>query len=76
MQKYSNSLSRYLNIDKPSVVTKFKDMQEEPSTSTEAKDSVKESSNIDTMVMATVPKKWKSHASRLLIHIKLNPHIR
>lgn len=74
MQKYSNSLSRYLNIDKPSVVTKFKDMQEEPSTSTEAKDSVKESSNIDGDGYST--EKWKSHVSRLLIHIKLNPHIR
>lgn len=52
---YSNVLSRYLNIDKPNFVTKFKDMPE--STTDEAKDAVKESSNIESMVMATVSKK-------------------
>lgn len=52
---YSNVLSRYLNIGQPNFVTKFKDMPE--STTDEAKDAAKESSNIESMVMATVSKK-------------------
>src|SRR6218665_665249 len=41
-----------------------------------AKQSVKESGNFESTVIHTVPKTWKLRASRLLKHIKLNPHIR
>ena len=69
---YSNSLSRYLNIDKPTVVTKFSLNESEEEKKTEP---VKESKNIESLVLETVPKKWKSHASRLLTHIKNNPEV-
>src|SRR6218665_727693 len=67
---YSNSLSRYLNLDKPSIVTKF--------SSNDAVQEVaaKDSKSIESMLLDTVPKKWKSHASRLLTHIKSIPDIR
>jgi len=68
---YSNSLSRYLNIDKPNIVTKFS-LNESEEKKTEP---VKESKNIESLVLETVPKKWKSHASRLLTHIKNNPEV-
>jgi len=70
---YSNSLNRYLNIDKPSVITKF---DSKPIDTTEAaSESVKESKNIESLVLETVPKKWQSQASRLLTHIKNNPDV-
>src|SRR6218665_3292048 len=56
---------------KPNIVAKVKDMQESA-----AKQSVKESGNFESTVIDTVPKTWKSRASRLLKHIKLIPHIR
>lgn len=77
---YSNSLSRYLNIDKPNVITKFtsddviEDKIDTTATSTNAA-SAKGSTNIESLVLETVPKKWKSHASRLLTHIKNNPDV-
>src|SRR5688572_17931575 len=84
---YSNSLSRYLNIDKPSVVTTtFKSEDAVASTSAaaaaatapdseKASESVKDSKNVESLVLETVPKKWKSQASRLLTHIKNNPDV-
>jgi len=77
---YSNSLSRYLNIDKPSVVTTtFKSEDAVASTDTvaieKASESVKDSKNVESLVLETVPKKWKSQASRLLTHIKNNPDV-
>src|SRR2546428_5006610 len=63
---YSNSLSRYLNIDKPSVVTKF----ESKESSTILADH---SPMIEYQVLDTVPKKWKTQASRLLTHMKVHP---
>jgi hypothetical protein len=66
-------LSRYLNIDKPSVITKF---DSKVIDTTEAKSEiVKESKNVETLVLETVPKKWQSQASRLLTHIKNNPDV-
>src|SRR6218665_3905574 len=67
---YSNSLSRYLTLDKPSIVTKFTsndDVQEVAASTTK---------DIESMLLDTVRKKWKSHASRLLTHIKSIPGIR
>jgi len=52
---------------KPNIVAKVKDMQES---------AVKESDNLEFMVVDTVPNTMKSRASRLLKHIKLIPHIR
>src|SRR6218665_3641996 len=48
---YSNSLSRYLNLDKPSIVTKFtlNDNLKEVTT--------KESKSIESMLLDTVSKK-------------------
>jgi len=70
---YSNSLSRYLNIDKPSVITKFDSKVID--TPEEKSEIVKESKNIESLVLETVPKKWQSQASRLLTHIKNNPDV-
>src|SRR5688572_23012183 len=79
---YSNSLSRYLNIDKPSVVTTtFKSEDVSASdvgaaiASENASESVKDSQNVESLVLETVPRKWKSQASRLLTHIKNNPDV-
>src|SRR5688572_17009409 len=79
---YSNSLSRYLNIDKPSVVTttfKSEDLAASDvgaaAASEKASESVKDSQNVESLVLKTVPKKWKSQASRLLTHIKNNPDV-
>jgi len=66
---YSNSLSRYLNINKPSIVTKFE------STDKEEEETVKESEDVESMVLETIPKKWKRQASRLLKHLKGNPDV-
>jgi hypothetical protein len=69
---YSNSLSRYLNIDKPSVVTKF-ETKDSKNSGVEAKtDNAK---IVESLVLDTVPKKWKSQASRLLTFLKNNPDI-
>lgn len=73
---YSNSLSRYLNIDKPSVITKFSLTDAAADVDVRKPETVQESKNIDLQVLDTVPKKWKSHASRLLTHIKNNPHVK
>jgi hypothetical protein len=67
---YSNSLSRYLNIDKPSVVTKFETKDEESSAVVAVK-----TNSIESQVLETVPKKWKTQASRLLSHIKNHPDV-
>jgi len=61
---YSSSLSRYLNIDKPSVVTKFDPAE----TAKDPKDS-------ETEILESVPKTWRTRASQLLSHIKNNPDI-
>ena len=65
---YSNSLSRYLNIDKPSVVTKF-ESKESPAILAD------HSPMIEYQVLDTVPKRWRTQASRLLTHIKVHPDI-
>jgi len=65
---YSNSLSRSLNIDKPSVVTKF-ESKEAPAILGD------HSPMIEYQVLDTVPKKWRTQASRLLTHIKVHPDI-
>src|ERR1043165_4077862 len=65
---YSNSLSRYLNIDKPGVVTKF-ESKESPAILAD------HSQMIEYQVLDTVPKKWKTQASRLLTHMKVHPDI-
>src|SRR6218665_287177 len=61
---YSSSLSRYLNIDKPSVVTKFDSVE-----------TVKDSKDPETTILESVPKTWRTRASQLLNHIKNNPDI-
>lgn len=66
---YSSSLSRYLNIDKPNVVTKFDDDDDD------AVKEMKKSTDVETLVLDSVPKKWKRQASRLLTHIKNNPDV-
>lgn len=71
---YSINPSRYSNIDKPNIVAKVEDVQD--STSAAAKVSAKERYNFRILVIDTVPKTWKSRASRLLNHINLNSHIR
>jgi len=65
---YSNSLSRYLNIDKPNVLTKF-ESKESPAILAD------HSPMIEYQVLDTVPKKWRTQASRLLTHIKVHPDI-
>ena len=70
---YSNSLSRYLNIDKPNVITKFE--TNTINASDNKSEIVKDSKNVESLVLETVPKKWKSQASRLLTHIKNNPDV-
>jgi len=82
---YSNSLSRYLNMDKPNVVTttfKSEDVAASDvgataaaAASEKASESVKDSKNVESLVLETVPKKWQSQASRLLTHIKNNPDV-
>ena len=71
---YSESLSRYLTLDKPTTVTNFisKDVQEEPDSCEDAKESV----DIESTIIDMFPKKLQSHASRLLNYIKTIPHIR
>src|ERR1043165_799800 len=55
---YSNSLGRYLNIDKPSVITKF---DSKPVDTIEPKsETVKDSKNVESIVLETVPKRWKA----------------
>src|SRR5688572_10153951 len=77
---YSNSLSRYLNIDKPSISTttfKSEDVSASDVVAADASDKASESDskNVESLVLETVPKKWKSQASRLLTHIKNNPDV-
>jgi len=77
---YSNSLSRYLNIDKPNVVTttfKSEDVaaSDVGTAAASEKASESDSKNVESLVLETVPKKWKSQASRLLTHIKNNPDV-
>ena len=86
---YSNSLSRYLNIDKPNVVTKFESIHgvdaaksgtaaAAAATPAAAAAKVVDAAGVDgwkiteSQVLDTVPKKWKSQASRLLTHMKNN----
>src|SRR5688572_11826401 len=78
---YSNSLSRYLNIDKPNVVTKFEstvDSETKGGTAAPSTAKVVDAAGVDgwkmteSRVMESVPKKWKSQAARLLSHIKNN----
>jgi len=76
---YSNSLSRYLNIDKPNVVTKF-ESGEAAAAAAAATQGAKPIATddlklIEQEVLESVPKKWKTQASRLLTHMKLNPDI-
>ena len=61
---YSSSLGRYLNIDKPSVVTKF-----------DSAETVKDSNDVESTILGSVPKTWWTRASQLLNHIKNNPDI-
>src|SRR6218665_182768 len=61
---YLSSLSRYLNIDKPSVVTKFDSVE-----------TVKDSKDPETTILESVRKTWRTRASQLLNHIKNNPDI-
>ena len=61
---YSSSLSRYLNIDKHSIVTKFNSAE-----------TMKDSNNVESTVLEMVPKTWRTRASHLLKHIKNNPDI-
>jgi hypothetical protein len=80
---YTNSLSRYLKLDKPTPDTKSfslldilgsgGDVDATAATSTAATSVT--STPIETQVLGTVPKKWHSQASRLLTHIKNNPDI-
>src|ERR1700733_14651075 len=64
---YSNSLRRYLNINKPDIEKKFE---------WEDKPEEEEVTNpIDSLVLETVPKKWKTHASKLLSHLKSNAKV-
>ena len=94
---YSNSLSRYLNIDKPNVVTKFEtgDATAAAAAANAAAltaavtaaaaaaaaqgpkpTTTDDSKHIEQEVLESVPKKWKSQASRLLTHMNVNPNIR
>lgn len=60
---YSNSLNRYLNIDKPSVTTKFESADADTA------------EDVETMVLETIPKRWKTQATRLQKHLKSNPNV-
>lgn len=71
---YSNSLSRYLNINKPDIITKFNAVDTNVDTVPET-DSAQLSTDIETLVLDSVPQKWKLRASRLLKHIKNNPQV-
>src|SRR6218665_887010 len=66
---YSNSLSRHLDLDEPSIITTFTSNDDVKEVTT------KDSKSIDSMLLDTVPKKWKSRASRFLTHIKSIPDI-
>ena len=57
---YSNSLSRYLNIDKPNVITKFETNTIDASDN--KSEIVNDSKNVESLVLETVPQKWKSQA--------------
>ena len=70
---YSNSLRRYLNINKPETEKKF---QWEDITEEKAEDKPEVTDDIETLVLETVPKKWKTHASKLLTQLKSNPNVR
>ena len=76
---YSNSLSRYLNIDKPSIVTTTSKSDDVTAAAVAASATTIENAtdpkNVESLVLETVPKKWKSQASRLLTHIKNNPDV-
>src|SRR6218665_2681785 len=61
---YSSSLSRYLNIDKPSIVTKFDSVE-----------TVKDSKDPETTILESVPNSWRARASQLLNDVKNNPDI-
>ena len=60
---YSNSLNRYLNIDKHSVTTKYESADTETS------------EDVETMVLETIPKRWRTQATRLLKQLKSNPNV-
>jgi hypothetical protein len=70
---YSNSLSRYLNIDKPTVLTKFEKKEDELTTTDKTQPT--KPNSIEAQVLETVPKKWKTQAARLLSHMKSNPDV-
>ena len=75
---YSNSLSRYLNLDKPNVITKFESGDDAAAAAAQGAKppAVDYSRLIEHEVLESVPKKWKSLASRLLTHMNVNPDIR
>ena len=63
---YSNSLSNCLKSLRPNLTTAkdFDVVEQDDPTET-----------LESMVMDTVPKTWKSRASRLLKHLKSNPNV-
>jgi hypothetical protein len=69
---YSNSLRRYLNINKPEIVKKFEWPEELVKEEEAAEDKTK---NLETLMLNTVPNKWKKHASRLLTHMQKNANV-
>jgi hypothetical protein len=69
---YSNNLRRYLNINKPEIDKPFN----WPEASVkEAEVAVDKSKNVESMLLSTVPNKWKRQASRLLTHLKKNSEV-
>ena len=72
---YTNSLSRYLNIDKPSVVTKFETVEKVAAAAAATPDETVKASSIEAQVLETVPKKWKTQAATLLSHMKSIPDL-
>jgi hypothetical protein len=79
---YTNNLSRYLNLDKPEPIKKTFSLLDAlaavdtpTTTTTTTAATVDASKPMETQVLATVPKKWQSQASRLLKHIENNTDV-
>lgn len=72
---YSNTLSRYLSLDKP-IQSKTFTLTDILSSGVQTTNTQNDSPNpLETQVLQTVPKKWKAQASRLLGHMNANPDI-
>ncbi len=66
---YTTTVTRYLNIDKPTVKTYF---NQEP----EKEEQKPPANDVETQVLQSVPKTRQATASRLMNHIKGNPNVK